>query len=148
MSANQRSDPLLGTSLPQAIERLLTDFHLAHGIEPSIQIELPSKLSPEIATNIYRIVQEALTNVAKHATADRIEVKILSSPTTIDLAIVDNGNGFDPSKNTTGFGLQGMEERVKSIGGRFQVIASLDRGCQILAHIPLTLDNLTKEIQN
>ncbi len=132
-----RSDPLQGQDLPTAIQKLMDDFQLADRIEPSCNLDLPPHLPQEVATAIYRIVQEALTNITKYAQATETSVEIHTRATDIELRIADNGRGFNPTYNTTGFGLQGMRERVLSLQGKFEIVSAPDKGCEIIAIIPL-----------
>ena len=82
-------------------------------------------------------MQEALTNISKHAHASQVIIEIKTQSSAVELRITDNGRGFIPSHNTTGFGLQGMRERVLSLPGQFEIISLPDRGCQIVVIIPV-----------
>jgi signal transduction histidine kinase len=132
-----RSDPLQGKDLPVAIHKLVDDLKLSNQIEPTCYLDLPPTLPPDVATAVYRIVQEALTNITKYAEADEAIVSVQSTANAIELKIADNGRGFNPTHNSTGFGLQGMRERVLSLQGKFEVSSSPGQGCQIRAVIPL-----------
>ncbi len=132
-----RSAPLQGKDLPTAIHKLVDDLKLSNQLDPTCDLALPPTLPPDVATAIYRIIQEALTNITKYAQADAASISVHSSDTAIELRIVDNGRGFNPTHNTTGFGLQGMRERVLSLQGKFEIVSAPDRGCQITAIIPL-----------
>lgn len=134
--ATLRSDPLQGKSLPAAIASLLDDFQRSTGISPQSQIELNSPLPKELKTATYRIVQEALTNICKYAEATQASVQIKTT-TKLHLTIQDNGNGFNLAQNSTGFGLQGMQERTKALGGQFQVLTAPANGCKIIATFPI-----------
>lgn len=133
-----RSNPLQGKSLESAIQKLLTDFQQTTAIEPSYTINLPFSLSPEVNTTLYRIVQESLTNIYKHAQATAVSVELQQHAGTIYLAIEDNGKGFNPTQNTTGFGLQGMRERSTALGGQFNLDSQLRTGCRISVAFPLS----------
>lgn len=132
-----RSNPLQGHSLESAIQKLLTDFQQTTGIKPSYTIDLPFSLSPEVNTTLYRIVQESLTNIYKHAQATAVSVELQQHAGTIYLAIEDNGKGFHPTQNTTGFGLQGMRERSAALGGQFNLDSQPGTGCRISVAFPL-----------
>lgn len=132
-----RSNPLQGQSLKSALEKLLTDFKKT-GIEPSYIIDIPPYLPTEINTAIYRIVQESLTNIYKHALATNVNVELRSSNGIIHLSIKDNGKGFNPTQNTTGFGLQGMRERATALGGELNIHSQLETGCCISVSLPLS----------
>ena len=75
-----------------------------------------TRLTPELETAIYRVVQEALTNVVKHADAEHAEVTVLEQGDCVLVTVVDDGVGFDQEASHTGFGLTGMRERV-NLGG-------------------------------
>ena len=131
-----RSDPLQNQDLSTAIHKLAAEFKRSNYIQPVCHLDLPPNLPQPVATIIYRIIQEALTNISKHGQASKVEINIHVT-TAIELRLVDDGLGFIPTNNTTGFGLQGMRERVLSLQGKFEIISALDEGCQIVVIIPL-----------
>jgi signal transduction histidine kinase len=131
-----RSNPLQGKSLAVAIEKLLTDFQHNTGITPTRKIDIPTTLTLEIDTTLYRIVQESLTNIHKHAQAQEIVVQLIKEYGSIELSIADNGRGFNPDRNTTGFGLRGMQERTVALGGKFYVKSQPANGCCISISLP------------
>jgi len=131
-----RSNPLQGLSLESAIDKLLQDFQRMTAIEVSNSICLPVLLSQELNTTLYRIVQESLTNIHKHADATMVTVGLQQHAGQIYLSIADNGKGFDPAQNTTGFGLQGMRERVAAAGGQFAIYSKSENGCRISVSLP------------
>jgi signal transduction histidine kinase len=131
-----RSNPLQGLSLESAIDKLLQDFQRMTAIEVSNSIRLPVLLSQELNTTLYRIVQESLTNIHKHADATMVTVGLQQQAGQIYLSISDNGKGFDPAQNTTGFGLQGMRERVAALSGQFAIYSASDNGCRISVALP------------
>ena len=133
-----RSNPLQGQSLESAIKKLLADFQQTTGIAPSCTVNLSLSLSPEINTTLYRIVQESLTNISKHALATAVSVEVHQHAGAIHLSIEDNGTGFNPSQNTTGFGLQGMRERTAALGGEFNLYSQPKSGCRISITFPLS----------
>jgi signal transduction histidine kinase len=131
-----RSNPLQGLSLESAIDKLLQDFQRMTAIEVSNSIRLPVLLSQELNTTLYRIVQESLTNIHKHADATMVTVGLHQHAGQIYLSIADNGKGFDPAQNTTGFELQGMRERVAAAGGQFAIYSKSENGCRISVSLP------------
>ena len=86
---------------------------------------------------MYRLVQEALTNVAKHAKADHARVAVAVSAGRVEIEVADDGAGFDPSVHTGGFGLAGMRERVALSGGQL-TITSNDAGTAVRAVIVIS----------
>ncbi|MBP0021540.1 MAG: sensor histidine kinase [Cyanobacteria bacterium SBLK] len=134
--ASLRNSPLQGRSLELALKKVLQEFQQTTQIKIVPHIRLQDSLTSEVQTVLYRVVQEALTNIAKHSQADRVELAIASSFKGIDLEIKDNGKGFEPRENTTGFGLQGMRERVEALGGKYSLYSQPGFGCQVCITIP------------
>ena len=93
----------------------------------------------EISTAVYRVIQEALTNIAKHSRANRVSLVLQENTTGILVSIKDNGCGFYPQENTTGFGLQGMRERMEVLGGNLHLTSQPGKGCKIHFEIPLSM---------
>jgi signal transduction histidine kinase len=132
-----RSDPLQGRTLKTAITNLIDDFHKRTTINPDYTIDLFQPISTDISIALYRIVQEALTNISKHSDPTQVRIEIKTTGKTVHLRIEDNGKGFNPHQNTTGFGLQGMRERTLALGGSFLLESDLGQGCRISVDIPL-----------
>ena len=120
--------------LVTALERLVDNWNTHHedtfcalSIDPSL-----NDLSEEINIQLYRIVQEALTNVAKHAGASKVKVDLKRTTTNeLKLTINDNGKGFAASTKHTGMGLPGMHERVHSINGKMSLESQPGHGVKI-----------------
>ncbi|MGA9875551.1 MAG: sensor histidine kinase, partial [Solirubrobacteraceae bacterium] len=91
---------------------------------------------PEVETAMYRIVQEALTNAAKHGNAKRAVVEVYEDDANVRVSVRDDGAGFDPSAQADGFGLLGMHERVELLDGNLEVISAPGRGTTIVASFP------------
>ena len=132
-----RSDPFADRDLATAINKLADDFKFSNHVQPICNLQIPIDLPQSTNIIIYRIVQEALTNISKHAHASEVIIEIKTQSSAVELRITDNGRGFIPSHNTTGFGLQGMRERILSLQGQFEIISLPDRGCQIVVIIPV-----------
>ena len=132
-----RCDPLQGKLLNVAILELIEDLRYRSEINFNYQNEIASHLPQEITTTVYRIVQEALTNIIKHSEATEVNISLKLTAEGLQVKIRDNGRGFDPQENTTGFGIQGMSERATALGGKFDLISQPQTGCQIVAIIPL-----------
>lgn len=94
-------------------------------------------LPAEISTAIYRILKEVLTNIYKHSEATQVKIRLLVNPEALYLFVEDNGKGFDPRENTTGFGLRGMRERAVALAGQFSLASQPGAGCQTVVYIPL-----------
>ncbi len=102
------------------------------------------RFSPSVETVVYRVIQEATTNVLRHSKARELAISLLKSESAVDIRIHDNGIGFDPESETirksTSLGLRGMEERVALIGGMFSIESSADSGTIITASIPTDVE--------
>jgi signal transduction histidine kinase len=101
------------------------------------------RLSPEIETVLFRITQEALTNVAKHANAQHTSIKLAFCEGQVELVIEDNGIGMTPEQMNRrqvrhqGWGLAGIQERAALVGGTFDIDSAPGQGTRLTVHIPL-----------
>ena len=125
--------------LSPAIEALLVRLRAVEGLSITATLELPAdgRLGQELETTVYRLVQEALTNVAKHARADHADVSVTTVGARLEVVICDDGAGFDPAAATSGFGLAGMRERVELSRGRLAITPTAS-GTTVRAVIPLS----------
>jgi signal transduction histidine kinase len=98
---------------------------------------LDRRFAPQVEIAAYRVVQEALTNVVRHAEATDARVQLLADGQTLSLAIRDNGQGFELSRSASTGGLDGMRERVELLGGALTVEAMPGVGTLITAELPL-----------
>jgi signal transduction histidine kinase len=137
-----RCDPLQGKLLNVAIFKLIEDLKYRTEIVFDYQNEIAQRLPQEITTTVYRLVQEALTNMIKHSRATKVNISLKLIAGTLQVQVKDNGVGFTPQENTTGFGIQGMSERAKALGGKFNLISQPSQGCQIVVTIPLLNNKL------
>jgi signal transduction histidine kinase len=130
-----RASPLEDLGLSLAIRDLAESAAARSGFK--LSLELPARLenlSPELEQGIYRVVQEALENVAQHAQAKHVNVRLSQNSDCLALTISDNGRGFDP-KNIdllNRFGIQGMRERAETLGGRLELDSGPEGGTTIL----------------
>ena len=127
--------------LRQAIEDLVMTWSDRLSIPADIHLEaLSGPLDDETATTIYRVVQEALTNIAKHSRASGISVTARNFDNLLRVVVEDDGRGFDSeiaeSKRPGCFGLSGMRERLALVGGDVTVESALDRGTTVYLSQP------------
>jgi signal transduction histidine kinase len=129
----------LEPALRSLFERMLE----AHGVTVAAEIELglepggnASRLEPEIEGTVYRLVQEALSNTAKHADTDRANVRVIERDGEIAIEVRDEGQGFDPTEPRRGFGLLGMRERVELTGGTLEIDSRPGAGARVTATLP------------
>jgi signal transduction histidine kinase len=113
----------------------------AHGLAVDAELSLPEgRPHPErgidLDATVYRVVQEALSNVAKHSRAERVRLSVVERDGSIEVSIEDDGVGFDPDLPEEGFGLLGMRERVAMAGGSLAIDSAPGTGTRIKAVIP------------
>ena len=124
--------------LVPAIERLGETFAERSGIETVVQANLAQRLPPEIEITIYRIVQEALTNIVKHSGAEHVSIVISNRRGGVAATVDDDGRGFDSADvRADALGLLGMRERLALVGGTLEVESSPASGTTIAAHVPV-----------
>jgi signal transduction histidine kinase len=120
-----------------ALERLTESYQRRTGIKTTVSFDAPEvRLPAETETAIYRVVQESLTNAAKHGNAQSVVVRGESRPDEIIVRIVDDGAGFDPGVAAGGFGLVSMQERAALVAGSIRVTSSPGRGTTIDLRVP------------
>jgi len=130
----------LGTG--PALEALIKRTAATSGLDIDARLDLayeqgrsPSRHVPELESAIYRIVQESLTNVIKHAEAEHVEIAVVEDG-QVTITVHDDGGGFDPSRRGDGFGLLGMRERVSLVGGELRVETEPGGGTTVVAILP------------
>ena len=130
---------LLGQGLEPTLRTHAQEFALRHGLALRLAtVSLGSALPPEHELHLYRIVQEALTNVARHAGATQVAIHLARRRRRVVLTIVDNGSGFDPAQpRLAGLGLTTMRERAEMMGGELRVRAVPGRGTTIHVTLPI-----------
>jgi signal transduction histidine kinase len=121
--------------LKTALEALLERHQEQNGTEVQGRLELPEIGDAELESTVYRLVQEALTNVAKHARAENVQVAVAGADGQVSIEVQDDGTGFDTDTKTEGFGLAGMRERVSLAGGTLHV-SSGEQGTLVRVCLP------------
>ncbi len=125
--------------LVSALERLAETFEGETGIRVELEDATKGDRFPgDVETALFRIVQEALTNVVKHAQASRVSVLLTRRPGAVAVVVDDDGRGYDPEQQPSeGIGLIGMRERVELLGGRLSLESSPGSGATVAAEVPL-----------
>jgi signal transduction histidine kinase len=125
--------------LVPALERLADAFSGDSGIAIDVQANLDeTRLPAEVETALYRIAQEALTNVAKHAGAGHVSIVVTRRDGSVTVVVEDDGRGFGATGGDgDGLGLVGMKERVGLLGGRLAIESTEGSGTTIVAEVPL-----------
>ncbi|MGI8959507.1 MAG: CheR family methyltransferase [Bryobacteraceae bacterium] len=126
--------------LPVALRSLVTEFAERESMPSNFtHRNVPDVLSREVSATLYRITQEALRNVAKHAGRTHVRVSLIRKNSALRLTIRDLGEGFDPSE-TRGLGLISMEERARLVGGSFRISSALGEGTTVQVQVPLATE--------
>jgi two-component system nitrate/nitrite sensor histidine kinase NarX len=124
-----RPDTVPHTSLELLITQATEGVSARMDIPVSVDVEMEGRLPNEVHVVTYRVCQEALANVARHANASRVEVSVKGGSDRVSMTVRDDGVGFDPSGAPKGtLGLVTMAERVDETGGRFDVVSAPGRG--------------------
>jgi two-component system, NarL family, sensor histidine kinase DevS len=126
--------------LVAALERLTESFAEQTGMTIEFVPNLPGdgRFAPEVETALYRLVQESLTNIVKHARAKSVSIVLTRRPDSVSVIVEDDGVGFEPGRETgDGIGLIGMRERVGLFGGRVVIESRPGAGTTVVADVPL-----------
>jgi signal transduction histidine kinase len=124
--------------LVPALERLRDTFAEQTGMRVDLESRIRERLPTDVETALYRIVQEALTNVVKHARATAVSIVLAPKDRAVTALIEDDGRGFTPDGSGEGLGLLGMGERLALLGGRLKIESSHGAGTTIVAEVPLS----------
>jgi signal transduction histidine kinase len=124
--------------LEAALEGLVERAAQTAGLQITLDVSLTAtRPKPEVEDAAYRIVQEALTNVMKHAGATRVAIDVRESDGILSIAVADDGRGLDASRSTEGFGLIGMRERVELVAGQLDLAPGARGGTVVRAQLPV-----------
>jgi signal transduction histidine kinase len=140
LSMRLRPRVLDDLGLAAALERLAHEWQARHKIPVDVAIQLGGRLSGEVETAIYRIVQETLTNISRHAQAKSASILVERRGDTVRAIVEDDGIGFDVKTNhgERHLGLLGMRERAELLGGTLTIESTPEQGTSIFIEIPLT----------
>jgi signal transduction histidine kinase len=127
--------------LVPAFQCLIERVAQRSGLAITLNCSIPKRLPPHMETTLYRIVQESLTNVARHARASQVEIRLSHEGELVRGSIRDNGVGFDlnevlSKRGARGLGLIGMRERLESVGGTLSFHSQPGRGTEVIINIP------------
>jgi signal transduction histidine kinase len=127
----------LGTAIEALLDRHREQqaFQIEHEITLPVPAEGQRRLDPELESSVYRLIQEALTNVAKHAGADTVRVRVVEADGEVQIEVRDDGTGFETDAASQGFGIAGMHERVRLAGGSLEIDSS-EHGTLLRACLP------------
>jgi signal transduction histidine kinase len=123
--------------LVAALEHLRDTFSEQTGMRVDLEANVGDRLPSDVETALYRIVQESLTNIVKHAQARSVSIVLARGGTAVTAVIEDDGRGFIPGDSGEGLGLLGMGERLALLGGKLKLESSPGSGTTIVAEVPL-----------
>lgn len=127
-------------TLREQLEAFVASFSRTSGVATTLTGDLTDEpgLSPSAEVQVIRVIQEALSNVRKHADAQHADVRITNRATHTEFVVSDDGTGFDTTRATRSdaFGLTTMRERIESAGGTFHIQTEPGRGTRVLAALP------------
>ena len=136
MLGRLRAGVLLDVGLDQAVENLVM-FWRARQPDIAFSIHLPKQAIPRpLDEAVYRIIQESLSNAVRHGRPRRVEIKLDHDGDDVRVTICDDGAGFQPAQQKPGFGLSGMEERIKALGGTLSIRVREQGGVVVSARFP------------
>ncbi len=128
---------LKNAGFASVLQEYLNTWERRTGIQVKRAIKISEPLSPSIAEALLRIIQEGLSNVARHSNANALTFMLRQEAQKVRLTIADNGQGFEPNSVALGNGLRNMAERTEELGGRFQLHSTPGKGTTIEVEIPL-----------
>ena len=125
--------------LAAALRRFARELNERYGIAVNVLVDVPDRLSREVETVLYRVAQEALTNVVRHAQAAEASIVVTVPQGSVQLVVEDDGVGFDPAALAPSerIGLIGMRERLELLGGSLRLESAPGSGCSVHARLPL-----------
>jgi two-component system NarL family sensor kinase len=134
-----RAAPLEGRTLAEALTTLAETEGAHAGLIVTVEVVSGSRPLPaRVEAGLYRIAQEAITNVVRHAAARHLTARLTTQPAQVQLTIADDGRGFDPGQVPVNrYGLVGLNERAKLLGGRLTVQSSPGAGTRLDVVVPL-----------
>ena len=124
-------------NLEELIEQLLEKLNESTAIKLAFVYKLKeTAIDDDLKLNIYRIIQEQVNNIIKHAEAKNVNVSINATAGNIELIVADDGKGFNLNRKRKGIGIANMTNRVESFNGKMTIKSSLGKGTAIMINIP------------
>ncbi|QUJ69076.1 cache domain-containing protein [Photobacterium sp. GJ3] len=144
ISHNLRPSSLDDIGLVAALDNLLNDFAASTGTRINRSLTLNHLCLPtDVMTTLYRVAQESLVNISKHAHSEKIDIELSVIQNTLQFIIRDHGIGFDVQQamNGKGIGLRNMRERLEFLGGELDISSQPGEGTEVMVNLPLTTDS-------
>lgn len=125
-------------SLQDELRQLIENYNYRQLVELELNDMQEPYLTSSLKETVYRIVQEQLSNIYKHAKADEIGINITNDEQQVTLVIRDNGVGFDMKQKSKGIGISNIFNRVESCNGTAEIVSALGKGCMLQVKLPIT----------
>jgi len=122
-------------SLPEAVHEYVDEWSHQNKISMETNIDSSISLDQQSEQALFRVLQEALANVARHSKADKVTVELSSDKNTVTLSIADNGIGFDAKQIAKGIGLDSMQERLIAVNGKVEIVSERSKGTRVIAKV-------------
>ncbi len=124
--------------LETAIRELVESFTIIENLQLQVNINIQENTLNEVQKlNIYRVIQEQLSNIIKHANANLVFISMQQDGATVNLVISDNGVGFDQKEKKRGIGLKNIRARVRALDGKITISSAPGKGCNLVISFPL-----------
>jgi signal transduction histidine kinase len=124
-------------SLEEKVKALVRSMNVSDGVKVVYHFDdFKKPIEDDIQLMLYRILQEQLTNIAKHANASLIEIALRDDNGNIEMMVQDNGDGFDTRTTKSGIGLENIKRRLTALDGRMEIVSSPGNGCRMVIRIP------------
>jgi len=133
-----RPPALVRKSLPDAVREYVDEWSRQNQIESTLNVDSSVAVDQQVEQALFRVVQEALANVARHSQADKVTVDLKSENNAVVLTIEDNGIGFDEKMIRKGVGLDSMQERLIALNGKVDVESKKSKGTRVIARVRST----------
>ena len=123
--------------LPTTLREYIFEWENRNDTEVKLVIRNERPLPLEIEQAVYRIIQEALANVARHSKAKRADVSLVYNSDSLQIMVADDGYGFDMNQRAKGMGFRSMRERISSVRGTIQIQSAPGQGTRLIAQLPI-----------
>jgi signal transduction histidine kinase len=129
--------PLKDVKLNELLELLIDDLNKNTKIKSVFIYDIKMEdISDDLKLNIYRVIQEQINNIVKHAKPENVSVSVQAKNKIIHVTVTDDGKGFDMKKKRTGIGISNMMNRVESFNGKMRITSSPGKGCTTEITVP------------
>jgi signal transduction histidine kinase len=132
-----RPPSMNGSRFDETLNEYIIEWAHQTGIEATLKVDGSIDLPLDIKQAIYRILQEALANVARHSSANTVDVKLSFDDNSVEFCLSDDGSGFDTQQQFVGMGLDSMRERVESLNGDFFIQSEPGQGTKVCVAVPI-----------